>query len=206
MYGDTKSAVNDPFILILAICALLLVLIIFFMVFFIVRYRRSRNPHPANISGNVLLEAGWILGATLIVLPMFFYAYKGFQYLRTPPAQGLQITVIARQWSWLFQYENGLKSGDLVVPQGVNVVLTTQSMDVIHGFFVPYFRIKQDVVPGMHNKVWFKATELVTTDILCSQYCGQEHSKMLARLAVVPKDLFDKWYNGADVEIPGLGE
>jgi len=206
MYGDTKSAVNDPFILILAICALLLVLIIFFMVFFIVRYRRSRNPRPANISGNVLLEAAWILGATLIVLPMFFYAYKGFQYLRTPPPQGMQITVIARQWSWLFQYENGLKSGDLVVPQGVNVVLTTQSMDVIHGFFVPYFRIKQDVVPGMHNKVWFKAMELVTTDILCSQYCGQEHSKMLARLAVVPKDLFDRWYNGEDVQIPGLGE
>ena len=206
MYSDTKSAVNDPFILILAICFLLLILILFFMIFFIVRYRRSRNPHPANISGNVLLEAGWIVGATLIVLPMFFYAYKGFQYLRQPPQNGMQVTVIARQWSWLFSYENGLKSGDLVVPQGVNVVLTLESQDVIHGFFAPYYRIKQDAVPGMHNRVWFKATDVGVSDLLCSQYCGQEHSKMLAKIAVVPKDLFDKWYNGEDVQIPGLDE
>ena len=85
MIQDTKAAVNDPFIFILAVCVLLFVLIIFFLVFFLVRYRRSRNPHPADISGNVLLESLWIIGATLIVLPMFFYAYKGFQYLRTPP-------------------------------------------------------------------------------------------------------------------------
>ncbi len=206
MITDTKAAVNDPFIFILAICALLFVLSIFFMVFFVVRYRRSRSTLAANIAGNVLLEAAWILGATLIVLPMFFYAYLGFQYLRVPPKDGMQVTVIARQWSWLFQYENGLKSGDLVVPQGVNVILTTESLDVIHGFFVPHFRIKQDVVPGMHNKVWFKATDIGTTDLLCSQYCGQEHSKMLAKVAVVPKDLFDKWYNGEDVQIPGLDE
>ncbi len=206
MITDTKAAVNDPFIFILAFCALLFVLIIFFMVFFVVRYRRSRSPHAANISGNVLLEAAWILGATLIVLPMFFYAYLGFQFLRVPPKDGMQVTVIARQWSWLFQYENGLKSRDLVVPQGVNVILTTESLDVIHGFFVPHFRIKQDVVPGMHNKVWFKSTDLGTFDLLCSQYCGQEHSKMLAKVAVVPKDLFDKWYNGEDVQIPGLDE
>jgi cytochrome c oxidase subunit 2 len=206
MISDTKAAVNDPFIFILAICVLLLVLILFFMIFFIVRYRRSRNPHPAAISGNALLETVWIIGATLIVLPMFFYAYKGFEYLRTPPADGMQVTVIARQWSWLFQYPNGLKSGDLVVPQGVNVVLTLESLDVIHGFFVPHYRIKQDVVPGMHNKVWFKATDIGISDLLCSQYCGQEHSKMLAKVAVIQKDLFDKWYNGEDVQIPGLEE
>lgn len=204
MIQDTKAAVNDPFIIILAICILLFVLIMFFMVLFLVRYNRSRHPTPANISGHALLEAAWIIGATLIVLPMFWYAYVGFQYLRTPPANGLQVTVVARQWGWLFEYPNGLKSGDLVVPLGSNVVLTLESLDVIHGFFVPYYRIKQDVVPGMHNKVWFKATEIVTTDLLCSQYCGQEHSKMLAKVAVVPKDLYDKWYNGEDVQIPGL--
>ena len=97
---------------------LLFVLIIFFMIYFLVRYRRSRNPHPANISGNALLEAGWIIGATLLVLPMFFYAYRGSSTFRTPPKEGMQITVIARQWSWLFEYPNGVKSGDLVVPQG----------------------------------------------------------------------------------------
>ncbi len=206
MISDTKAAVNDPFTIILAICVLLFVLIIFFMVFFLVRYRRSRNPNPANISGNGLLEAAWTIGATIIVIPMFWYAYAGFHYLKTPPADGMQITVIARQWSWLFEYPNGLKNGDLVVPQGANVVLTLESQDVIHGFFAPHYRIKQDSVPGMRNKVWFKATDLGVSDILCSQYCGQEHSKMLAKLAVVPKALFDAWYAGGDVEIPGLDD
>jgi cytochrome c oxidase subunit 2 len=206
MPTDTKAAVNDPFIIILAICILLFVLIIFFMVFFAVRYRRSRNPKPTNISGNWILETAWIVGATLIVIPMFWFAYVGFQYLRTPPSQGLPVTVIARQWGWVFQYPSGLKSGDLVVPQGENIILTLDSLDVIHGFFAPHYRIKQDAVPGMRNKVWFKATDLGTTDILCSQYCGQEHSKMLAKLAVVPKDVYTKWLNGEDVQIPGLDE
>jgi cytochrome c oxidase subunit 2 len=206
MIQDTRAAVNDPFIIILAICILLFVLIMFFMIYFLVRYRRSRHPRPADISGHGLLEAAWIIGATLIVVPMFWYAYLGFRYLKSPPADGMQVTVIARQWSWLFQYPNGTKSGDLVVPQGVNVVLTLESQDVIHGFFAPRYRIKQDSVPGMRNKVWFKATDLGTSDILCSQYCGQQHSKMLAKLAVVPKELFDKWYAGEEVEIPGLEE
>jgi len=206
MLTDTKAAVNDPFTIILAICILLFVLIIFFMVFFAVRYRRSRNPKAIDIPGNPLLEAAWIIGATLIVVPMFWYAYVGFQYLRTPPQQGMQVTVIARQWGWVFQYPNGLKSGDLVVPQGENVILTLNSLDVIHGFFAPHYRIKQDAVPGMRNKVWFKATDLGVSDILCSQYCGEEHSKMLAKLAVVPKDVYAKWLNGEDVQIPGLDD
>ena len=206
MLTDTKAAVNDPFTIILAICILLFVLIIFFMVFFAMRYRRSRNPKATEIPSNPLLEAAWIIGATLIVIPMFWFAYVGFQYLRTPPSDGLQVTVIARQWGWVFQYPNGMKSGDLVVPQGTNIILTLESQDVIHGFFVPYYRIKQDSVPGMHNKVWFKAAEIVTTDVLCSQYCGQEHSKMLAKLAVVPKDVYDKWLNGEDVKIKGLDD
>ena len=79
-----------------------------------------------------------------------------------------------------------------------------KSVDVIHGFFIPAYRIKQDVLPTMTTHAWFNAANLGTFDILCSQYCGLQHSKMLSQVFVVPPADFDKWYAGQDVDIPGL--
>ena len=116
----------------------------------------------------------------------------------------MAVHVTARQWSWLFTYDNGRKSTDLVVPQGRDIALTMETLDVIHGFFIPAYRTKQDIVPGMKNHLWFKAANLGNFDILCTQYCGREHSKMLATVYVVAPDIFQKWYNGEEVDIPGL--
>jgi cytochrome c oxidase subunit 2 len=116
----------------------------------------------------------------------------------------MNVKVTARQWSWLFTYENGRKSTELVVPLGKNVALSMKSVDVIHGFFVPAYRIKQDVLPAMTTHAWFKASDIGTFDILCSQYCGLQHSKMRSKVFVVPAADFDKWYAGEDVDIPGL--
>jgi len=117
--------------------------------------------------------------------------------------------VIARQWSWLFQYENGAQDPQLRVPVGKPVKLLLTSQDVIHGFYAPAFRIKQDVVPGMTNYLWFQPTEVGTFDIMCSQYCGLEHSHMLTKLLVLPHDEFTKWYEGqkkaAAVKVASLG-
>jgi cytochrome c oxidase subunit 2 len=135
---------------------------------------------------------------------MFFYGFTSFKFLRTAPPDSMNVKVTARQWSWLFTYENGRKSTDLVVPQGKNLALNMKSVDVIHGFFIPAYRIKQDVLPSMTTHVWFKATDLGTFDILCTQYCGLQHSKMLSQVFVVPPADFDKWYAGEDVDIPGL--
>jgi cytochrome c oxidase subunit 2 len=118
----------------------------------------------------------------------------------------MPVHLTASQWSWLFTYDNGRKSTDLVVPQGRNIALTMETPDVIHGFFIPAYRVKQDIVPGMINRLWFKAERGGTADILCTQYCGGEHSKMLATVYVVAPEVYQKWYNGEDVEIPGLTE
>jgi len=114
------------------------------------------------------------------------------------------VKVTARQWSWLFTYQNSRTSPDLIVPVDRDVRLLLTSLDVIHGFFVPQLRIKQDAVPGMTTRVWFRATEPGTADILCSQYCGERHSAMMATLAAVPVDLFASWYAGGPIAIPGL--
>ncbi len=204
MQGTTTAAVNSAFIVIMALAVLLFALIIFFTIFFAVRYRRSRNPEPADIAGNWLMELAWVAASTVLALGIFAYGLTGFQFLRKVPTDSLQVNVTSRQWSWLFVYDNGRKSTDLVVPQGRNIALTMVTTDVIHGFFAPAYRIKQDIVPGMKNHVWFKAANLGSADILCSQYCGGEHSKMLATIYVVPPGDFQKWLKGEEVEIPGL--
>jgi cytochrome c oxidase subunit 2 len=204
MLGTTTAAVDNAFIVIIALCILLFALIIFFAIFFVVRYRRSRNPTPSNIGGNWVLELAWIAAATVVAVGIFFYGLTGFKFLKTLPAGSMAVHVTARQWSWLFTYDNGKKSTDLVVPQGRDIALTMETTDVIHGFFIPAYRIKQDVVPGMRNHAWFRTENLGTFDILCTQYCGTEHSKMLASVYVVAPDVFQKWYNGEEVDIPGL--
>jgi cytochrome c oxidase subunit II len=206
MYTTTTGAVDSTFIAIIALCILLLAAILFFAIYFAVRYRRSINPHPANIHGNWILEAVWIGVATVLALAIFAYGLTSFSFLRAVPADSLAIHVTAKQWSWLFTYDNGRKSTDLVVPQGRNIALTMETPDVIHGFFIPAYRVKQDIVPGMKNRLWFKAAAQGTADIFCTQYCGTEHSKMLATVYVVAPDVYEKWYRGEDVEIPGLTE
>lgn len=204
MFASTTAAVDSAFIVIIALCILLFALIIFFTIFFVVRYRRSRNPAPSTIHGNWVLELVWIIAATVISLGIFFFGVSGFRFIRNVPADSLKVQVTARQWAWQFTYDNGRKSTDLVVPQGRDIALDMMTMDVIHGFFIPAYRVKQDIVPGMRNRLWFKAQNLGTFDILCTQYCGAEHSKMLASVYVVPPDVFQKWYNGEDVDITGL--
>jgi cytochrome c oxidase subunit II len=110
--------------------------------------------------------------------------------------------VHSRQWSWIFEYENHRKSPDLVVPMGKNIRCFLVSDDVIHGFYIPAFRIQQDTVPGIKTQVWFNATTTGNYDILCAQYCGLRHSSMLARLIVVQPDKFDAWMKGENINFP----
>jgi cytochrome c oxidase subunit II len=200
----TTAAVDNAFIYIMAFAVLLLALIVFLLVYLPVRYHRSRNPVAEPTRPHPFLEAAWILAALLLAMSMFYSGLVGFRFLRRPPSDAMRVTVIARQWSWLFQYENGLKSEVLVVPQGEPVNLALRSQDVIHGFYVPAFRIKQDVVPGMTTRAWFTAADQGSFDVLCSQYCGLEHSQMRSQVVVVAPEDFRRWYAGETVSIPGV--
>jgi cytochrome c oxidase subunit II len=199
--STSTGIVNEAMIYILAFMALLFYLIVFFMVYFTVRYRKKRNPVPSEIPDSRLLETIWVVVPTLLVIPMFVYGLIGFQFLRAVPADSIPVKVYARQWSWLFEYANGRRSPDLVVPLGKNISCELISQDVIHGFYIPAFRIQQDAVPGLKIKVWFNATEMGSNYILCSQYCGQKHSAMIAKVYVVLPDQFDAWLAGKDIKL-----
>jgi cytochrome c oxidase subunit 2 len=192
--GLSGNIVDNVFYFILVICIFLLALITFLMVYFIIRYRKEKNPRPKNIEGNVWLEVTWTVAPTLLVLAMFYYGLTGFEFLRKVPQGAMEVNVIARQWSWLFQYKGGIQDTELRVPVDKPVKLLITSKDVIHSFYVPALRVKQDAVPGMETYLWFQATEPGSFDILCAQYCGLGHANMHTQLVVLKQDEFDKWY------------
>jgi cytochrome c oxidase subunit 2 len=128
---------------------------------------------------------------------MFYRGMKGMVDLVTPPGGAYQIDVSAQRWQWLFQYPNGHVDPDLHVPLDVPVLLVMRSEDVIHSFYVPAFRIKQDVVPGRRTKTWFRATKPGDYLLFCAEYCGTGHSDMTARVVVHPAGEYRQWLENA---------
>lgn len=190
----TTQAVNSAFIFILGASLVLLLGITATMVWFVVRYHRSRAPEPTSrVDGNLWLEIVWIALPVVLVMAMFWYGWAGYLTLRNVPKGALEVTATARMWSWNFTYANGRTSPKLYVPVGKPVVVNLVSVDVIHGFFLPAFRVKRDMVPGMKNFAWFVATKPGSYDLFCSQFCGTGHSAMITTVEALPPANFAAW-------------
>lgn len=194
--ANLPQTVNNVFYFILAISVVLLVLITFLMVFFVIKYHRSRNKEPKDIEGNTWLEILWTVVPTILVLGMFYYGWMGYKIMKDVPEDAMVVNVTGRMWSWLFEYSNGVQTDTLYVPVDKAVRLNLHSQDVLHSFFVPAFRVKQDLVPGLEeNYLWLHPKELGSYDVLCAEYCGQQHAYMLTRLVVMPEDQFQNWFS-----------
>lgn len=190
----TTEAIDPVFMFIFGACLLLLLGITAAMVIFVVRYHRSRAPQPTSqLESSLWLEITWTLLPTLLVLAMFWYGWKQYLVLRDVPKGALEVTATARMWSWEFSYSNGIKSPKLYVPAGRPVKVNLVAVDVIHGFFLPAFRVKRDVVPGMPNHAWFVASKPGSYDLFCSQYCGTGHSAMITTVEALPEAEFAAW-------------
>ena len=194
----TTGAIDPVFMFIFGACLLLLLGITAAMVTFVIRYHRSRSPQPTSqASSNLWLEIVWIVLPTLLVMAMFWYGWKEYLVLRTVPPGALPVTATASMWSWEFKYANGRTSPKLYVPVGQPVRVELVSKDVIHGFFLPAFRVKRDVVPGMSNFAWFVATKPGSYDLFCSQYCGTGHSAMITTVEALHLKEFEEWLEHA---------
>lgn len=190
----TTEAIDPVFMLIFGISLVLLIAITVVMIYFIIRYHRSRAPLPTSqVSSNLWLEIIWSGLPTLLVLAMFYYGWAGYLSLRNVPKGAMEVTATARMWSWSFTYPNGKTSPKLYVAAGKPVVVQLVSLDVIHGFYLPAFRVKRDVVPGMKNYAWFVATKPGSYDLFCSSYCGTGHSAMITTVEALPEVEFNEW-------------
>lgn len=188
------QGVDLTFWYILGISIVLLFGITVVMVWFVIKYRRSKNPVASDIRDNYLLEIIWTVIPTLIALSMFYVGWQSYLGLRTVPKDAMDIEVIAQQYSWIFVYQDDKESeNELVVPVGKAIKLNISSVDVIHSFFLPAFRIKVDAVKGMPTYAWFFADKVGEYDIQCTEYCGVDHSAMVAKLRIVPEEEYLAW-------------
>jgi cytochrome c oxidase subunit II len=202
--SSAAGRVDSVFLFILVLCVAFLVFITAALIYFVVRYSKERHPKAEDIEGNAWIESVWTVIPAVLFLAMFYYGWTNFSYMRDVPREAMVIQATARQWAWDFKYPNGKRTSELVLAADKPVKLELQSLDVIHGFFIPAFRIKQDVVPGKDNYTWFVPTQLGSFDIECTVICGVSHANMLAKAVVVPVSDFESWYfGGEDVPLPG---
>ena len=194
--SSAAGRVDSVFLFIAVLSAAFLLFITATLIYFAVKYSRNRHPRGEDIEGNTWLEVTWTTTPVVLFLVMFVYGWTNFSYMREVPREAMVIEVTARQWAWSFKYPNGKRTSELVLAADKPVKLELHSLDVIHGFFIPAFRIKEDVVPGKENYTWFVPTQLGSFDIECTVICGVSHATMLSKAVVVPVADFETWYFG----------
>jgi cytochrome c oxidase subunit II len=162
---------------------------------FFVQYRR-RRPHEytPRIEPDLKAEAIFVGVPLVFFLAFFVIGFRDFVWVQTPPPNAMDVYVMGKQWMWKFSYPEGPNGvNTLHVPAHRPVRLLLTSRDVIHSFYVPEFRVKQDAVPGRYAELWFEATKPGRYQVLCTEYCGLDHSMMRAEVVVHTPEAFDEW-------------
>jgi cytochrome c oxidase subunit II len=181
--------------------SLIMVTLIYSLIVF--RRRKGETGDGAYITGNSTLEMTWTAIPLMAVLVLAYAGAKTLGAIRAIDPSALQVKVTAGQWYWRYQYpEYGVSSTDLYLPVNRQIDLQMTSVDVIHSFWVPEFRVKQDIVPG-------RTVDLrVTPDLIgeymvrCSELCGLRHAYMEGKVNVVSQGDFDQWIAQQELAAP----
>jgi len=181
-----------------AVSAFFVAVIALAIVYFCAKYRAGSVADRAPLAFPVMrLEIAWTVFPLLLTMVMFGWGATLYFDLQRPPADALEIVVVGKQWMWKVQHAPGAREiNELHVPLGRAVKLTMTSQDVIHSFYIPAFRVKQDVVPGRYTTEWFKPTRLGTYHLFCAEFCGTAHSQMIGRVVVMEPADYASWLSG----------
>jgi cytochrome c oxidase subunit II len=190
--------VDALYIFLLVIGGMMAALICFLIIYFAARFRHRPGVRAEQIEGSLPLELTWSVIPFFVFMAIFVWSAALYFSERTPPADSTEVYVVAKQWMWKVEHAEGQREiNELHVPVGRDVKLIMTSQDVIHSFFIPAFRIKQDVLPGRYTVEWFRATKPGVYHLFCSQYCGTQHSGMVGDIVVqLPAD-YEAWINGS---------
>jgi cytochrome c oxidase subunit 2 len=180
----------------LVVSGAIVLLVTGLLVTFAIRYRRGsaarRGELPALVQNEV--EVGWTAGTAFLALFLFAWASIAVLAANKPDPHALEIHVLARQWMWKAQHDNGVAEiNALHVPRGEPVRLLMRSEDVIHSFFVPAFRLKQDVLPGRLTELHFTATRSGDFPLFCAEFCGTLHARMGGTVTVMEPEDYARW-------------
>lgn len=196
--STTAGSVDALYIFLVALSLLVSVAIFTMIVVFAVRFRRRKGIEAEQIDGSTPLELTWSIIPLGIFLVIFIWGAVIYFNERTPPRGASEVYVVAKQWMWKLQHEEGQREiNQLHVPVGRDVKLIMTSQDVIHSFYVPAFRIKQDVLPGRYTTLWFHPTRTGTYHLFCAEYCGSQHSGMIGQVVVLEPAQYQAWLSGS---------
>lgn len=212
----TESAVSSfaadidlLFYAMLATCTVVAVAVSTLLIVFSVRYRKGRQidrllrkPEPR------WLEYLWIGLPALVFFGFFLWGAKLFLQFKQPPSDPLAIKGVAKQWMWKFYHPGGRREiNELHLPVGRVIRVTLVSEDVIHSFFVPEFRVKQDVLPGRYSDLAFTVDKVGDYHLFCAEYCGTQHSQMRGKVSVLTEDNYARWLqDDEEISLADAGE
>jgi cytochrome c oxidase subunit 2 len=208
--SKTASQVDLLVLCLLGITGSVTLVVAAVILFFLIKYRRNSTVDRSETkNSNLTMEITWSIIPLFIFI--FLFGWGARLYLRESevPANAAEIHVIGKQWMWKIEHLQGKREiNELHVPVGQTVKLVMTSQDVIHSFFIPSFRIKEDVLPGRYTTQWFKPTKTGSYQIFCAQYCGTNHALMIGRLVVQGPAEYAEWLRSGSetVSIAQTGE
>ncbi len=199
-----SGKIDGLFHLILWITGTIFVVVEFLLLFFIFRYRHREGRRARYTHGNNRLEVTWTIIPAFICVVLALLSRRAWAEIKQQlPHDAMEIEITAEQFAWNIRYpgpDGKFGTADDIVtlnqlhfPVGRPVVATLRSKDVIHSFFLPEFRVKQDAVPGMSTRIWFDATRVGHWEIACAELCGLGHYRMKGFVTVETPEEFQKW-------------
>ena len=196
--------IDDLFKLILWITGVIFVVVELLLLFFLFRYRHREGRTARYTHGSNRLEVIWTIVPAVICVVLALLSRRSWAEIKqNMPKQAMNVEITAEQFAWNIRYpgpDGKLETPDDVVtlnqlhfPVGRPVIVTLHSKDVIHSFFLPEFRVKQDAVPGMTTRIWFEATRVGNWEIACAELCGLGHFRMKGFVTVETPEEFERW-------------
>jgi cytochrome c oxidase subunit 2 len=196
--------IDDLFYLILWITGVIFILVELLLLFFLFRYRHREGRVPRYTHGSNRLEVIWTIVPAVICVVLALMSRRSWAEIKQNMPQGaMNVEVTAEQFAWNIRYpgpDGKLETADDVVtlnqlhfPVGRPLIVTLRSKDVIHSFFLPEFRVKQDAVPGMTTRIWLEATRVGNWEIACAELCGLGHYRMKGFVTVETPEEFERW-------------
>jgi len=200
--------VDALFIFLLIVSGMMSLLVFSCVIYFAARYRHRKGIPAEQIEGSTPLELTWSIIPMFVFAAIFLWGAVVYFQERTPPRDASEVYVVAKQWMWKLEHAEGQREiNSLHVPVGRDVKLIMTSQDVIHSFYIPAFRLKQDVLPGRYTTLWFRATKPGTYHLFCAEYCGTQHSGMVGDIVVMEPAQYEAWMNnGTPAPMSGTGQ
>ncbi len=193
--SENAGRVDAIFWALTGLSAFILVIVFVPLIYFSIKYRRGSEADRTPLKTPTWkFEVTWTILPFFIGMGIFAWAAEVYFHIESPPANALEVDVVGKQWMWKLQHAEGNREiNELHVPLGRAIKLTMTSQDVIHDFFVPAFRAKQDVVPGRYTTEWFTPTRVGRYRIFCAQFCGASHAAMVGWVNVMEPGDYQKW-------------